>query len=128
MVIESNRMLGFVGALLTVLGSVFGFLALARFFFPRLDVTSFGILFGISGLAGLILFMIAMKGFAVDYKDAAIFDNALYGLLSSIAIGVVAGVLAVAVFFLNLSSIVTTFTPGSVPRARLTFFSLLWVT
>jgi uncharacterized membrane protein len=115
MAIESNRMLGFVGALLTVLGSVSAFLALARFFFPTLDITGFGILFGVSGLVGLILFMIAMKGFAVDYKDAAIFDNALYGLLSSIAIGVVAGVLAVAVIFLNLSSIITTFTPDSAP-------------
>ncbi|HUT16888.1 MAG TPA: DUF996 domain-containing protein [Acidobacteriota bacterium] len=115
MVIESNRMLGFIGALLTVIGSASAFLALARFFFPTLDITGVGTLFGVSGLVGLILFMIAMKGFAVDYKDAAIFDNALYGLLSSIAIGVVAGVLAVAVFFLNLSSVITTFTPGSVP-------------
>jgi uncharacterized membrane protein len=113
--IASNRMLGFVGALLTVLGSVSAFLALARFFFPTLDITGFGILFGVSGLAGLILFMIAMKGFAVDYKDAAIFNNALYGLLSNIAIGVVAGVLAVAVVFLNLGSIITAVTPGSVP-------------
>jgi uncharacterized membrane protein len=113
--IESNRILGFVGALLTVIGSVSAFLALARFFFPTLDITGFGILFGVSGLVGLILFMIAMKGFAVDYKDAAIFDNALYGLLSNIAIGVVAGVLAVAVIFLNLSSIITAVTPDSVP-------------
>jgi uncharacterized membrane protein len=109
--IESNRILGFVGALLTVIGLVSAFLALARFFFPTLDITGVGALFGVSGLVGLILFMIAMKGFAVDYKDAAIFDNALYGLLSSIAIGAVAGVLAVAVVFLNLSSIITTFTP-----------------
>jgi uncharacterized membrane protein len=113
--VGSNRILGFIGALLTVIGSASAFLALARFFFPTLDTTGFGILFGVSGLAGLILFMIAMKGFAGDYKDAAIFHNALYGLLSSIILGVVAGGLAVAVVFLNLSSIITTFTPGSVP-------------
>jgi uncharacterized membrane protein len=115
MAIGSNRMLGFVGALLTVLGSVSAFLALVRFFLPSLDITGVGTLFGVSGLAGLILFMIAMKGFAVYYKDAAIFNNALYGLLSSIAMGVVAGVLAVAVVFLNLSSIITTFTSDSAP-------------
>jgi uncharacterized membrane protein len=113
--IESNRMLGFIGALLTVIGSVSAFLALARFFFPTLDITGFGILFGLSGLAGLILFMIAMKGFAVYYKDAAIFNNALYGLLSTIALGAVAGVLVVAVVFLNLSSIITAVTPDSAP-------------
>jgi len=115
MAIGSNRMLGFIGALLTVIGSVSAFLSFVFFFFPSLYISGVGILFGVSGLVGLILFMIAMKGFAVDYKDAAIFDNALYGLLSNIAIGVVAGVLAVAVVFLNLSSITATFTPGSVP-------------
>jgi uncharacterized membrane protein len=108
-------MLGFVGALLTVIGSASAFLGLAYFFFPSFNISGVGVLFGLSGLAGIILFMIAMKGFAVDYKDDAIFNNALYGLLSNIAIGVVAGVLAVAVFFLNLSSIITTFTSGSVP-------------
>ena len=115
MAIASNRMLGFIGALLTVIGSVSAFLSLAQFFFPSFNISGVGVLFGVSGLVGIILFMIAMKGFAVDYKDAAIFNNALYGLLSNIAIGVVAGVLAVAVIFLNLSSIITTFTPGSVP-------------
>jgi uncharacterized membrane protein len=113
--VGSNRMLGFIGSLLTVIGSASAFLALARFFFPTLDITGFGMLFGVSGLAGLILFMIAMKGFAVYYKDAAIFNNAFYGLLSSIILGVVAGVLVIAVVFLNLSSIITNLTPDSVP-------------
>ena len=115
MAVESNRMLGFIGALLTVLGSVSAFLSLAYFFFPSFNISDVGVLAGVSGLVGLILFMIAMYGFAGDYKDAAIFDNALYALISSIVLGVVAGVLAVAVFFLNLSNIMTTFTPGSVP-------------
>ena len=49
------------------------------------------------------LFLIAMKGFASDYKDAGIFNNALYGLLSSIVVGVLAGGLMVAVIFMNWS-------------------------
>jgi len=108
-------MLGFIGALLTVIGSVSAFLSLAQFFFPSLNIAGVGVLFGVSGLVGIIFFMIAMKGFAGDYKEPSIFNNALYGLLSSIAIGVVAGVLAVAVAFLNLSSIILTVTPNSAP-------------
>ena len=127
MAIGSNRMLGFIGALLTVLGSVSAFLSLAYLLFPSFNIPGVSILFGVSGLAGLILFMIAMKGFSVDYKDSAIFDNALYGLLSSIAMGVVIGVLAVAVVFSNLSSIIPTVTPGSVPSFTSDFLQPIMV-
>ena len=117
--LESNRMLGFIGALLTVIGSIYSFFSLAQFFFPSLpslSIAGVGALFGVLGLVGLILFMVAMKGFADDYRDPAIFDNALYGLISTIILGVVAGGVAVAVVFSNLGSIIPTFTSGSVPE------------
>jgi uncharacterized membrane protein len=119
MALESNRMLGFIGALLTVIGSIYSFFSLAQFFFPSLPSLSIGgvgALFGVLGLVGIILFMVAMKGFAVDYRDNSIFDNALYGIISSIILGVVAGGVAVAVVFLNLGSIIPTFTPSSAPE------------
>jgi uncharacterized membrane protein len=97
MTLESNRMLGGIGALLIVISSITSFLSLARFFFPNLNVAGFGSLFGVLGLVGIILFLIAMKGFAVHYKAPSIFNNALYWLISSIIAGVVAGVLAVAI-------------------------------
>lgn len=122
MAVELNRLLGFIGALLTVIGSVSAFLSLVYFLFPSFNIAGVSSISGVLGLAGLILFMIAMKGFSVDYKDAAIFDNALYALISSIVLGVVAGGLAVAVVFLNLSNIIATFTPGSVPRFTPEFF------
>ena len=70
------------------------------------------------GLAGLILFMIAMKGFAAHYKDPGIFNNALYWILTSIIAGVVAVVLSIAVLLSVLSSIIgamTPFTPANPP-------------
>ena len=55
--------------------------------------------------------MVAMRGFAADYKDSGIFNNALYGLLSSIVVSVLAGVLMVAVIFMNLSNAISVFNP-----------------
>jgi uncharacterized membrane protein len=81
-----------------------------------LSIAGVGALFGVLGLVGIILFIVAMKGFAVDYRDNSIFDNALYGIISSIILGVVAGGVAVAVVFSNLSNIIPTFTPGSMPE------------
>jgi uncharacterized membrane protein len=118
MALESNRLLGFIGALLTVVGSVYSFFSLARFFFPSLpslSIAGASALFGVLSLVGLILFMVAMKGFADDYKDPSIFDNALYWLISTLILGVVAGGVAVAVVFSNLGSIIPALTPGYVP-------------
>jgi uncharacterized membrane protein/ribosomal protein L40E len=116
--LESNRMLAGIGALLIVISSITSFLSLAQFFFPSLLIGVFGAPFGLLGLAGLILFMIAMKGFAVHYKDPSIFNNALYWILSSIIAGVVAVALSVAVVLSVLSRIIETmspFTPANPP-------------
>ena len=116
--LESNRMLGGIGALLIVTSSITSFLSLAQFFFPSLLIGVFGAPFGLLGLAGLVLFMIAMKGFAAHYKDPGIFNNALYWILSSIIAGVVAVALSVAVLLSVLSRIIgamAPFTPTNPP-------------
>ena len=115
MAVESNRMLGGIGAALIVVSAVSPILVLPRLF--DLYSTSAGLaspfstLLGLAGLAGIILFMVAMRGFAADYKHSGIFDNALYGLLSSIIVGVLAGVLMVAVIFMNLGNVISVFNP-----------------
>jgi uncharacterized membrane protein len=127
MTIESNRMLGGVGASLIVVSALSSLFALP----PLFDLYStgttaaspFSSVLGLAGLAGIILFMVAMKGFAGDYKDAGIFNNALYGLLSSIAVAVLAGGLMVAVMFMNLSSVIPTLNP--VPGPTNLFQSIL---
>src|SRR3972149_6837423 len=111
MTLESDRMLGGIGALLIVISSITSFLSLAQFLFPSLFLSVLGLPFGFLGLAGLILFMIAMKGFAVHYKDPGIFNNALYWILTIIIAGVVAVVLLLAVLFSVLSSVISTMAP-----------------
>jgi len=119
MAIGSNRMLGGIGALLMVVSAVSPLFVLPQlldFYSTGTAVTSpFSSVLGLAGLAGIILFMVAMKGFAGDYKNSGIFKNALYGLLSSIAVGLVAGGLTVAVVFMNLSSLIPSFNPVPTP-------------
>ena len=67
---ENNKILGGVGAILIFLG-----------FVPYT--------YGILGLVGAILVIIAMKGFADYYKEAGIFENTLYAIILAI-VGVVA--------------------------------------
>ena len=83
---ENNKILGGVGAILMFLG-----------FVPYT--------YGILGLVGAILVVIAMKGFADYYKEAGIFENTLYAIILAI-VGVVAfvGIAFVALvdFFASL--------------------------
>jgi uncharacterized membrane protein/ribosomal protein L40E len=111
-------MLGGIGALLLVISAVSPLLILPQLFDPystSSTISPFSSVLGLAGLAGLILFMIAMRGFASDYKDLGIFNNALYGLLSGIVVGVVAGGVIVVVMFMNLSSWMPTFNPVPAP-------------
>jgi uncharacterized membrane protein/ribosomal protein L40E len=97
-------MLGGVGSLMILVGSVFSLLSLARYVFPSVGLafTVFTGLLAVLSFVGFILFMIAMNGLANSYKDRGIFDNALYGIIIIIVGGVIAGAVA---FFLVLSSI-----------------------
>jgi len=119
MAIESNKMLGGIGALLTVVSAISSLFVLPRLFdlysTGAAMASPFSAVLGLAGFAGIILFMIAMRGFASDYKDAGIFNNALYGLLSSIVGGFLAGGLMVALIFMNLSRVIPTFNPVPAP-------------
>ncbi|MEM3673040.1 MAG: DUF996 domain-containing protein [Candidatus Bathyarchaeia archaeon] len=74
MSIESSKTLGGVGAILLVIGFL-GFFAAG----PTLLLC----------LVGIILVLIALKGFADHYQESGIFNNALYGFIALI-VGVVA--------------------------------------
>ena len=107
MSIESNRTLGGVGALMVLVGSVFSLFSSVRYVFPSVNpvVAFFGGLLAILSFVGLIIFMIAMNGLANNYKDRAIFDNALYGLIVIIVSGVLAGATVVILVFSSIASI-----------------------
>jgi uncharacterized membrane protein len=70
---ETSKNLGGVGAILLFISVV-----------PYISTYTFGVL----GLVGLILLLIGMKGLAEHYREAGIFNNALYGTITGI-VGVV---------------------------------------
>ncbi len=71
--LQTSKNLGGVGALLLFIG-------------PLLSFVHF--LGGLLGLIGFILVLIALKSFADHYNDAGIFNNALYGFITTI-VGIV---------------------------------------
>jgi uncharacterized membrane protein len=85
MTLESSKTLGGVGAILMFISV-----------FPYIGTYTFGVV----GLIGAILVLIALHGFASYYKEQGIFNNAIY----SIVTGIVGVVVAVAVGFLFVLS------------------------
>ncbi len=77
MTIETSKTLGGVGALLLVIS-------------PLLAIVA-GVFSTVLGLVGLILVLIAMKGFSDHYNESGIFNNSLYGIILSIVGAVVFG-------------------------------------
>ena len=83
MTLESSKTIGGIGAILMFIGA--------------LPVVAY---MGVLALIGLILVLIAAKGFADVYKESGIFNNALYAVI----IAIVGVVVAVAVAFVVLVS------------------------
>jgi uncharacterized membrane protein len=88
MTLESSKNLGGIGAILMFIGVL-----------PYINF------YGIIPIVGLILVLIAMKGFADYYKEAGIFNNTLYGLI----IAIVGGVVSVAAVIITVLTSLTDF-------------------
>jgi uncharacterized membrane protein len=84
MTLESSKNIGGIGAILMFIGVL-----------PIFTGS------GIISLVGLILVLVAAKGFADHYKEGGIFSNALYGILTAI----VGAIIAVAVAVVALVSL-----------------------
>ncbi|MEM0007654.1 MAG: DUF996 domain-containing protein [Candidatus Bathyarchaeia archaeon] len=82
--LELRKALGFVGAMLMVIS----FAGAAGRLYEGLPL-----------LAGMILVLIALKGFADHYKEKGIFNNSLYGTIT-----VVVGMIAAILIFITLIS------------------------
>lgn len=89
---DSSKILGGIGALMLFIGCI-----------PPL----IGYTFGILPLVGLILLLIGFKGLADYYKEAGIFNNALFGTILSI----VGAVVFVAVMFIAAIGFLTNIFP-----------------
>jgi uncharacterized membrane protein/ribosomal protein L40E len=126
MAVATNKQLGFVAALLTVLGLIYSVLSIGRYSFPftgapNIDV-GVGLVLAPLSLIGLVLFLVAMNGFANDYQDRSIFNNALYAFLSGlILVGVTFGV-SFFIVFSNIGNIIPFLgTPDSATQIFQTF-------
>jgi uncharacterized membrane protein len=71
---ETSKTLGGIGALLMFIGAI-----------PIV-----GAYMWIIAFVGLVLVLVALKGFADNYNQAGIFNNALYGVIAAIVGGVIA--------------------------------------
>jgi uncharacterized membrane protein len=87
---ETSKNLGGVGAILLFVSVI-----------PYISSYTFGLL----GLVGLILLLVGMKGLAEYYREAGIFNNALYGTITGIAGVAVVGIIVVTAAIDLLSSI-----------------------
>jgi uncharacterized membrane protein len=88
--IETSKNLSGVGAILLIIGML-GFFASGYT--------------GILSLIGIILLLIGMKGLANYYNDDGIFNNTLYGFITTIVGGVAVAVGVIAAFLLSLSTL-----------------------
>jgi len=89
MTLETNKIMGGIGGILMAIG-----------FLP------FAVSYtGIIALVGLILVLVAVKGFSDYYKDSGIFNNMIYAIVIGIVGAAIAGVLIVSAAFGILSAI-----------------------
>jgi uncharacterized membrane protein len=68
-------------------------------------------IFGVLGLVGLVLVMVALYNFADSYREGGIFNNALYGLITGVAGGVVAVTTVVVTVLSSLKDFLYTIFP-----------------
>jgi uncharacterized membrane protein len=115
--IQSNKTLGGVAAILTLIGAVSSVSAVIRYVYPQSVTavaasTAITSIFGIFSFIGFILFLVAMYGFSRDYSEHKIFNYILYGIV----ITVIAAVVAFAFLFaLVLVDLVPRFSSSSNP-------------
>ena len=75
---------------------------------------------GLFAFVGFILFLIAMNRFSKDYGENRIFSYLVQGLVWTIIAAVVAGVIIVVVFLLNLASIIPSLNPSTTDPSQVT--------
>jgi uncharacterized membrane protein len=121
--IQSNRTLGLLGAVFTLIGAVSTAISLIRFLYPTYiaaNVAVSAIVSVVSALAfvGFLLFLVAMYGFSRDYGERRIFNYVLYGLLIGIVAAVAAVIFMVAFFLASFASLIPAFGSSNPPTSN----------
>jgi uncharacterized membrane protein len=96
MTLESNKNLGGIGAILLLIGLI-----------PYGEPFT-----AIIALAGLILVLVALNGFADIYKERGIINNSIYGIIAGIVGAVIAGVVVVVFVLTTLKNFLYQIYPG----------------
>ncbi|HLC00583.1 MAG TPA: DUF996 domain-containing protein [Candidatus Bathyarchaeia archaeon] len=122
MTLATNKQLGFVAAILTVIGLVYSLTSIGRIVspLPSLPIADLGLglLFGVLGLISFLLFLIAMYGLSKDYQDSAIFNYVLYGIIVAIVLGVIVVGITIFIVFSSLGSFIAS---GGLPSSGTQF-------
>ncbi len=95
MTLESSKTLGGIGALLMFIGV-----------FPYINY------FGVLEIIGVILVLFALHGLSDYYKEKGIFNHALYGALTVLVGGILAGALVVITVLTSLTDLLKQVYPG----------------
>ncbi len=131
--IQTNRTLGGVGAIFSVLGVVSTVSSVFLYGYPNSTVANlplalFSGFVGLFSFVGFILFLVAMYGFSRDYNEHRIFNYLLYGFLATIIAAIITGVIVFVVVLLNISSIIpdlnnSTTTPSQISSFMQSYLS-----
>ena len=118
MTIESNRMLGGIGACFTVIGAVSSVSSLIQYAYPNSVAASLAFsavtsIIGAISFVGFLLFLIAMYGFSKAYGEHKIFDYILYGIIITIVAAVIALAIIFVIIFSNIASIIPSLNPST---------------
>jgi|WetSurMetagenome_2_1015567.scaffolds.fasta_scaffold295268_2 uncharacterized membrane protein len=95
MTLESSKTIGGIGAILLFIGVI-----------PFVQYT------WVVGIVGLILVLVALRGFSNHYQERGILGNAIYGVAVAVVGAIIVGVLAFAVVLSNLKDLITQIYPG----------------
>jgi uncharacterized membrane protein len=95
MTLESNKILGGIGAILMFVGVL-----------PQVNYI------GIIEIIGLILVLVALHNLSNYYKEGGIFRHAIYGVAVAVVGAIIVGVLAIAVVLSNIQDLITQLYPG----------------
>lgn len=111
MTVESNRILGCVSAVLLVFSAIASLMVILQMFYPASAFLGVTAPLALLSVVGFILLFVAMYGFSKDYKEPAIFNNMLYGFLTSIVAVGISMAVTMALIFANLEQIAQSLTP-----------------
>jgi uncharacterized membrane protein len=114
--IQTNRMLGGIGAIFSVFGIVSTISSVLSYGYSNSTTANLPLLLitgsvGLFAFVGFILFLVAMYGFSRDYNEHKIFNYLLYGFVTTLVAAVIGTVIVMIAFLFNLASILPSLSP-----------------